>query len=67
MIDYSGIILSSSLFGSIYLFSTTYKIAMDRRSLKFDGFDAFNMSIMVFSGLAILNTGIKALKILNKE
>ncbi len=64
---YNNIILSSTLFGSIYLFSVSYKILNDRADKKFYAFDAFNSSIMLCSGIIILNTGIKALKILNNK
>lgn len=67
MNKYTHIILSSSLFGSIYLFSLTYRIAMNRYNQRFDGFDAFNISIMLFSGLVFVNTGLRALEILNKS
>jgi hypothetical protein len=65
MNDYLNIILSSILIGSIYLFYNTFKILSRRLNNKFDGLDAFNITIMIFSGLIVLNTSIKALKILN--
>ena len=65
MNDYLNIILSSILIGSIYLFYNTFKILSRRLNNKFDGLDAFNITIMISSGLIVLNTSIKALKILN--
>lgn len=42
------ILLSSTLLGSIYLFSVSYKISNKRYYKKFDGYDAINISIMLF-------------------
>ena len=60
MNDYLNIILSSILIGSIYLFYNTFKILSRRLNNKFDGLDAFNITIMISSGLIVLNTSIKA-------
>ncbi len=64
---YNNIILSSTLFGSIYLFSVSYKILSDRAYKKFNLIDAVNTSIMLCSGIVILNTGIKTIKLLNNK
>lgn len=69
MNNYSNVILSSTLFGSIYLFSISYRIFYHRSIKKIhrlDALDAINASIMVYSGFFIVNTGIKALEIFNK-
>ncbi len=64
---YNNIILSSTLFGSIYLFSFSYKILSDRAYKKFNPIDAVNVTIMLCSGIIILNTGIKTIKLLNNK
>jgi hypothetical protein len=64
MNDYSNIILSSALLGSTYLFSTAYKISMDRHDKKFSGVDLLNTSVMIFSGFVVLLTNVKAIKLL---
>ena len=64
MSDYSNIILSSALLGSTYLFSTTYKILMDRHDKKFGSVDILNTSIMIFSGFIVFKTSVKAIELL---
>lgn len=66
----NSIVLSASLFGSIYLFSTSL-IGFDKKWIKddqyrFGTFDVVNGTVMVFSGLVMVGTSMKAFAILTK-
>ncbi len=67
---FNSIVLSASLFGSIYLFSTSL-IGFNKKWIKDDKysfrvFDVVNGSVMFLSGLVLVVTSVKAFQILSK-
>ena len=66
----NSLVLSASMFGAIYLFSTSL-IGMNKKWIKqgkaeVTAFEVLNGTIILLSGGIILFTSIKALKILSK-